>query len=305
MRVLITGATGLIGSRILKLLKEKGIGVNYLTTSKSKIKKEKDCLGFYWQPSANEIDVACLEGVGAIIHLAGASIFRRWTESNKELISSSRLESAALLYRTLMENEHEVGQFISASGISIYPSSYKKLYYEEETDLDTSFLGKLVQQWESAADDFSNLGFLVAKIRTGIVLSHKGGALQQMQRPIELGLGAALGSGRQWQSWIHIRDLARIYVHVLEKGLEGVYNAVAPNPVTNEELMEEIAKSKDKRILLPRVPGFAMKMFMGNMATLALSSQMVASKKIEDTGFTFHFTSLAQSLKDLNKKTGS
>lgn len=302
MRILITGATGLIGSRIVKFLRGKGIAVNYLTTTRSKIKQEKDYQGFFWDPSVGEIDLLCLEGVGAIIHLSGASVFRRWTKENRELIRDSRVDSAQLLNKALSENEHTVGQFISASGINIYPSSFEKLYHEDEMELDSSFLGQVVLEWEKAADKFTDLGLRVAKVRTGLVLSRKGGALPQMQRPIEMGIGAPLGNGRQWQSWIHIMDLVRIYVHILEKGLEGVYNAVAPNPVTNEDLTREIARNMGKRIVLPRVPAFAIKLVMGEMGNLALSSQMVASKKIEDTGFSFHFISLTRALQDLDKK---
>ena len=296
MRVLITGATGLIGSEIAELCREKEIGVNFLTTSKGKIEKRPLYRGYYWNPSTGEIDTACLEGVGAIVNLAGASVFRRWTDSNKKKIIDSRINSANLLYDTLEKNEHQVGHLISASAIGVYPHSYDKMYYEDHGELEKNFLGKVVSQWEAAADKFQNLGLRVAKVRIGIVLAKEGGALPKMRMPFNINAGAVLGTGKQWQSWIHIKDVARVFLHVMEHGLTGVYNAVAPNPVRHKELMQEIARSMEKKIWLPNVPAFVLKSVMGEMACTVLSSQLVASKKIEDTGFTFFYTNLTRAL---------
>lgn len=305
MRILITGATGLIGSEIVRQYHNKGIGINYLTTAKDKIQKQENYLGFFWDPAKGEIDLESLEGVGAIIHLGGSSIFKLWTQKNKKKIVRSRVEGAELLFRSLENNEHTVGQFVSASGISVYPSSCNKLYFEDEDKVADTFLGKLVTEWEAAADRFSELGLRVAKIRTGIVLSEKGGALAQMQRPIKYGVGSPLGSGKQWQSWIHLEDLARIYLYVIENGLQGVYNATAPDPVTNKELMGEIAKLEGKKMWLPNVPAFAMKLVMGEMASIALESQLVASRKIQKAGFSFNFVNIGKTLKDLKGREES
>ena len=299
MRILITGATGMIGSEIVRQFHKKEVRINYLTTAKDKIQKQENYSGFYWNPAKGEIDFQCIEGVGAIIHLAGSSIFKPWTIKNKKEIIRSRVEGADLLYKTLEENEHEVGQFVSASGISIYPSSYRKLYFEDEKQVADTFLGKLTREWEAAADRFTSLGLRVAKIRTGIVLAEDGGALAQMQRPVKLGVGSPLGNGKQWQSWIHLEDLARIYIYTVENGLVGVYNATAPDPVTNRELMQEIAKIEGKKMWLPNVPAFGMKLVMGEMANVALESQLVASRKIQKAGFSFNFVNLGNSLRDL------
>lgn len=292
MRVLITGATGLIGSEIVKLCMERGIEVSYLTTSKSKIEKKHDYQGFYWNPSEGEIDVACLDDVGAIINLAGANVFRRWTKSARKKIINSRVNSAGLLYQTLQGNEHEVGHFVSASAIGVYPHSYDKMYYEDEDNLDEHFLGTVVQKWEAAADKFRDLDLRVAKIRIGLVLGKDGGALPKLNQVVKMNVGAILGKGKQWQSWIHVRDVARIFLHLVENGLEGVYNAVAPNPVTHKVLMNELAGKMDKKIWLPKIPAFVLKGVMGEMACTVLSSQLVASKKIEDSDFVFQYTNL-------------
>ncbi|WP_010228812.1 TIGR01777 family oxidoreductase [Gillisia marina] len=299
MRVLITGATGLVGSRIAKKCLKKGIDVNYLTTSKDKIKTKDHYKGFYWDPANNEIDSKCLDGIDAIFHLAGASIAKRWTSSYKQEILDSRIESANLLLNTLKKTNSSVSQFISASAVGIYPSSLQNLYYEEDEKRDDSFLGEVVEKWEAAADSFKKLNIKVAKVRTGLVLASNGGALQKMKEPADFNLGAAFGSGKQWQSWIHLEDLADLYIHVLENDLEGVYNAVAPNPVTNNELMEAIAKQLDKNVWLPNVPAIALKVALGDMSTVVLSSQLVSSDKIENTGFSFKYKNLTKALENL------
>lgn len=301
MRVLITGATGLIGSKITGLCHKNGIKVNYLSTSKNKIQEKENYRGFYWNPSSGDIDADCLQGVGAIINLAGANIFQPWTKKAKAEILNSRVNSLNTLYKTLNENEHEVGHLISASAIGIYPSSLQKMHFEDERAVDDSFLGEVTQKWEAAAERFNGLEIRVSKVRIGLVLSNKGGALAQMKKPIKFNMGAALGSGKQWQSWIHIEDLARIFLYILQNGLSGVYNAVAPNPVTNSTLTQQLAKTMDKNIWLPNVPAFVLKLLMGEMSSIILSSQLVSCKKIRETGFSFHYINLERALRDLLK----
>lgn len=299
MRVLITGATGLIGSHITDLFLKRGISINYLTTSRGKIEKNNNYKGFYWDPEKRELDERALEEVDAIIHLAGASVAKRWTESYKKEIIDSRVKSAGLLYDTLRTGKYEIPHFISASGINIYPSSLRKLYFEDEQAVDDSFLGKVVVLWEEAANQFEELGMKVAKVRTGMVLAEEGGALPKIKKPVALNAGAAFGNGKQWQSWIHIDDLTGIYLYILENELEGVYNAVAPNPVTNKEMIKMIAKKLDKKIWLPNVPAPALKLALGEMSTTILSSQLVNSEKIERTGYRFQYKNLPKALEDL------
>ncbi|MCM4160747.1 TIGR01777 family protein [Antarcticibacterium flavum] len=299
MRVLITGATGLIGSHLTNLLHQKGIAVNYLTTGKEKIQKQENYTGYYWNPDEKEIDTNSFKGVDAIYHLAGATVAKRWTEDYKKEIIESRTKSAAVLYEALQENEHSIKQFISASGINVYPSSLQKLYTEEEPAVDDSFLGEVVERWETAADEFQDLGMKVTKVRIGLVLAEEGGALPKMKIPASYNAGAAFGNGEQWQSWIHIRDVAGIFLHVLQNSLEGVYNAVAPNPVTNEELMEKMAAQLGKNKWLPNVPSFVLKVALGEMSTVLLSSQLVSSEKVQKTGYDFEYKNLPKALEDL------
>jgi hypothetical protein len=299
MRVLITGATGLIGEEIVKLCHIKSIQVNYLTTSKSKIVQRENYKGFYWNPSKKEIDVACLKDVNAIIHLAGATVSKRWTPSYKKEILSSRTETTALLVNTLKHNKHKVTRVISASAIGIYPDSLTNYYDESYQDISTSFLGKVVQVWEDAVNDFTKQSISVSKIRIGLVLSNKGGALTEIVKPIKFGLGAAFGSGKQWQSWIHIHDLANIFLYILQQKLTGVYNAVAPNPVSNLELIKATASVLNKPLFMPNIPKFFMKIVLGEMYILLFESQRVSSKKITQKGFYFKFNCLEPALKDL------
>ncbi|WP_282068517.1 TIGR01777 family oxidoreductase [Olleya namhaensis] len=298
MRILITGATGLIGSEIVKQCRLNNIAVNYLTTSKSKLSKAENYKGFYWDPSKNEIDVACLEDVQAIIHLVGASISKRWTEAYKKTILLSRVQTSQLIFNTLQNNPNQVTQIVSASAIGIYPNSLTNYYTEDSKEVSTSYLGQVVEQWEQAVDAFSSLDIMVSKVRIGLVLSAKGGALPEMAKPIKFGVGAAFGSGKQWQSWIHISDLANLFLHVLEHKLEGVYNGVAPNPETNTYLTKAIAKQLKRPLLLPNIPEFAMKLVLGDMHILLFESQRVSSQKVEETGFNFTHYNLQSALQE-------
>ncbi len=301
MRVLITGATGLVGSNISKKCLAKGFEVNYLTTNKEKVKEKENYKGFFWDPENNVFDDESLNKVDVIIHLAGASIAKRWTSSYKEEIINSRVDTADLLFNRLKATNQSIKQFISASAIGIYPSSLQNLYKEDDSRIDDSFLAEVVEKWEAAADQFKSPQTKVAKVRTGLVLAKKGGALQKMKEPTDLNLGAGFGTGKQWQSWIHIQDLSNMYIYILENSLEGVYNGVAPNPVTNNELTEGIAKQLDKKVWLPNVPAIALKVALGDMSTVVLSSQLVSSDKIEETGFNFRYKNLPKALENLLK----
>ncbi|QHI36187.1 Epimerase family protein [Kordia antarctica] len=303
MKILICGATGLIGSALTKLCIQENHQIHYLTTRKSKIEHAENKKGFYWNPAQGEIDTACFEGVEAIINLSGANIAKSWTEAYKEEIMNSRIDTANVLFKAIrnMEN-HTVKHFISASGIAIYPSSLTE-YYTEETEKEaTDFLGTVVKQWELHANQFKSLEISVTILRTGLVFSANGGALVEMSKPVKYGVGAAIGSGKQWQSWIHIDDIARMYLHALTNKIIGTYNGVAPNPTTNKLLTKEIASVLKKPFFLPNIPKFMMKLILGEMSTLLFSSQKVSSEKIEKTGFEFKFKELTPALEDVFEK---
>lgn len=299
MKVLITGATGLIGTELVSLLLQNGISVNYLTTSKKKIVNELNYNGFYWSPEQGLIDENCLMGVDSIINLAGANIAKRWTNSYKQEIIESRLLSSALLFKALKNNPNQVKQIVSASGTSIYPNSNTIIYDENSTQVNDSFLGNVVVKLEESTDKFASLGLKVCKLRTGIVLSTNGGALVEMLKTIKLGLGSAFGTGKQIQSWIHIHDIAALYLFAIKNDLEGVYNAVSPSPVTNEELTFTIAKVLKKPLFIPNIPKFVMKLMLGEMHELLFENRNLSAKKIEDKGFEFKYKTIDTALKNI------
>ncbi|MDD7884963.1 TIGR01777 family oxidoreductase [Flavivirga sp. 57AJ16] len=299
MRVLITGATGLIGQEIVKLCQKRDIAVNYLTTSHSKISKTKNYQGFYWNPKTQDIDPDCFKNIDAIIHLAGATVSKRWTPSYKKEILSSRKITTQLLINALKGETHTIKQVISASAIGIYSDSLTNYYEEGARDFGHSFLSEVVQVWEQEVDAFAKLNITVSKIRIGLVLAKKGGALQEMVKPISFGMGASFGSGKQWQSWIHINDLANMFLYILKFNLGGVYNGVAPNAVTNNELIKTIASVMRKPLFLPSVPKFFLKIVLGEMHTLLFESQRVSAKKIENKGFLFKYYYLRPALENL------
>lgn len=303
-KVLITGATGLIGSEIVAELRSQDIEVHYLSTSRDKIKATAGYTGFYWNPAKGEIDDACFNGVTHIINLAGATIAKRWTEAYKKEVLNSRVDSLRTLHTAIKALKgHTIKSFVAASAIGLYPNSLSTLYTENYSgEADDSFLGDVVAAWEREIDSFKQFSFSVARIRIGLVLSTNGGALPEMAKPMKLYAGAAFGSGEQWQSWIHIKDLARMFIYVADKALEGIYNGVGPNPVTNTKLTTELAKVLDKPLLLPNVPEFAMKMVLGEMAYLLFTSQRVSSRKIEKMGFHFTYINICKALEALYAK---
>jgi len=300
MRILITGATGLVGSAIVQKCRENNIDVNYLSTQKEKLTQEKDLKGFYWNPRKGEIDMACFEGVSAVINLAGSSISQRWTSSNKKKILNSRIDSLRTLRSALEKiNTEEITSFVSASAIGIYPHSFDHYYTEDEKGVDDSFLGEVVAKWEREIQEFSQFSFSVATLRVGLVLSMEGGALPALVRPVKAYVGAAFGSGEQWQSWIHIDDLARQFLFIVEHSLDGIFNGVAPNPVTNNRLVKEIAEVLNRPLFLPNIPKGFMKLILGEMSLLLFVSQRVSSKKIEEEGFEFYYKNICSALQNV------
>ncbi|MDM1377534.1 TIGR01777 family protein [Myroides marinus] len=296
MKVLITGATGFIGSRICKALISKGVEVNYLTRSLSD-EKLIGAKGFLWDPYKEQIDLTCLEGVEVIIHLAGSSIADSWSTKGKQLIMDSRVIPTAFLVQTLKNNTHEVKRVIGASAIGIY-SDINEIQSEDNFTKANNFLGKVVQQWEDGNNAFKELGLMVSLIRIGLVLDMQECALATMVKPVKLWLGAPIGTGKQYYSWIHIKDLVRLFVYVLEHNLEGIYNAVAPEPLTNREFTKILGQALKRPIWMPAIPEGVIRLALGEKAILVTEGQRVDSSKIRKEGFEFDFNTLKVALDD-------
>ena len=190
-------------------------------------------------------------------------------------------------------------QIISASGTAIYPESDTVSYDETTKSTEDNFLANVVKKWEESVDVFQKLGIKVCKIRTGVVFANNGGALPEMVKPIKMGFGATMGNGKQMQSWIHHKDLVNLYYFVFQNQLEGVINAVAPNPVSNAQLTKIIAKTLQKPLFLPAIPQFVMKLILGEMSFLLFSSKNVSAVKIQKLGFQFHFPTCKEAIDDL------
>ena len=297
--VLITGATGLVGKALVKKCLQNGFNVHYLTTRKSKIKLQENYKGFYWNPQLEIIDVSCFEGVNIIINLAGSSIAQRWTKAYKSLILSSRKKALELLHSSIETHDFPVKHIISASAIGIYPDSKTRYYEEDFQGTDISFLRTVVRSWEGALKAFNALGVKTTALRIGIVLDKHEGALPKISGPIKGYIGSALGSGDQWQSWIHIDDLVRMFMFVLDSSLEGVFNAVAPNPVQQKDFVKSVANVLKRPIFFPKVPEFILNFALGEMSAIALESQRVSAQKIQDLGFEYDFHELDAALGDL------
>tara|TARA_B100001175_G_C19495138_1_gene634807 strand:+ start:571 stop:1476 length:906 start_codon:yes stop_codon:yes gene_type:complete len=299
MKVLITGATGLIGSRIVKDCLERDTKVNFLTTRKNKIDSIPGCHGFYWDPQKKIINLKCFNDVDSIINLSGASIFRIWTKKNKELILNSRVQSLNFLRDTINKNNIKINSIISASGIGAYPSSNDKEFDETEKDRSNYFLSDVIKEWENATMSFKNIVKNVSIVRIGLVLSKDGGVLKQTMQPMSFGFGVYFGKGNQWQSWIHIKDISRLFLHINEKTLSGIYNGVAPTPLSNFDFTKMVSKIRRGVLFLIPVPRLFFRLIFGEMHIILFKSQKVSSEKIQSKGFAFVYDNLENTLKNI------
>lgn len=301
MKILITGATGLIGKKLTADLLSKGYSVNYLTTRKSKIKSSKQINGYYWDPEKDIIDLQCFKNVDTIINLAGSNIAKRWTNPNKLEILKSRIQSLILLRDSIVKNNLKIKKIISASAIGIYPSSYDRVYSENNNLISNNFLGMVVNEWELAVSSFNDLKIEIAIVRIGLVLSKDGGILSKSLLPIKLGFGSFFGSGNQWQSWIHIQDISNIFCHILKNDLVGVFNGVSPNPITNKDFTIKLAKFLNRPLLLPKIPKWLMSLILGEMHIIIFESQNIACDRLNKTEFNFNFDNFDEAIADLLK----
>ena len=293
-KILIAGGTGLIGTRLSEMLIDNGYDVAHLTRNPVPFSKYKS---FKWDVKTGYIDENAITYSDYIINLAGANVAgAKWTDERKKEILDSRVKSSALLFEGLRSAPNHVKAFLSMSAVGIYGDAGTRLVSEESVYGD-DFLAEVCKQWEKAAWHIHDLSIRTVIFRTGIVLSDKGGALPQMAKPVKLLAGAPLGSGKQFMSWIHIDDLCRLFIKAIEEPqFNGVYNAVAPNPVTNEDFTKNLAEAMGRWVLLPKVPAFALNLVLGEMSEVVLGGARVSADKVTKKGFTFEFNYIDEAL---------
>ncbi|MBN2892867.1 MAG: TIGR01777 family oxidoreductase [Bacteroidales bacterium] len=286
--ILITGGSGLVGKHLSDLLIQKGYNVGILSRNPTKSDKIKY---FHWDYTKNEIDSEAIDFANVIIHLAGANIsHKKWTNSQKKIIIDSRVKTTELILSELKKSNKKLDAFISASAIGFYGTKTTEKIFVEEDKSGTDFLSEVVVKWENSVDLVTNFTQRIVKLRIGVVLSKDGGALLKMTNIIKKGIGSPLGSGKQYMPWISIEDLAHLFLYAAEnQNITEAYNAVSPIHITNSEFMKGLAKQMNKPFFMPKVPAFAMKAILGEMASLLLEGSRVSSKKIQDAGFTFKY----------------
>ncbi len=297
-KVIIAGGSGLVGQVLSKVLLNKGYEVNWLSRTRANHGSIKRLA---WDVENQQLDPAYLEGAECIINLTGAGIAdKKWTEERKKEILNSRVKSMYLLARTIKKLDKKPKMFLSASATGFYGLTETDKKFSETDIMGRGFLAETSSDWESAALQIEALGIKTTIVRIGLVLSNNGGALPEMKGPVKYGLGAALGSGKQYMPWIHELDLANAFVHLMENQETGIFNGVAPQPVTNKVFMETLAKVLNKPFFLPAVPSFVMQLLLGDRSILVLKGNNVDAYKIQQLGFQFQFKTLESALKDLS-----
>ena len=299
--LLIAGGTGLLGVRLSQLLKEKGHHVFHLSRRRN---LNAEFPAYQWDLKNKTIDEEAMEKVDYIINLAGAAVAdARWTDARKKLIIDSRVDSARLLKSFIENKQTPAKAYLSASAVGYYGNRSNELMKETDPPGSTGFLVKSVIEWEKAIDEIVATGIRTMAFRIGIVLSTKGGALQKMLLPFKFFNGAYFGDGSMYYSWVHIDDMARMYMEAIEnESYQGYYNGVAPNPATNKEIILACRKALQKPALVMPVPAFALRAVMGEMADMILDGTKASSEKVEAAGFQFQFPELLPAIKDLLKR---
>ncbi len=296
MNILITGGSGLVGKYLAKELRARKHEVRILSRSKSHNPHE-----FYWNLEEKFIDEKAFDNIDSIIHLAGATVSKRWTDSYKKELYSSRIDAANLLLDYCQKLDIHLKSFISASGINYYGTfTSDDILKENSGILHHDFLADLSVEWEKGAEQFHIVSERIVCLRTAVVLSKDGGALEPLKKLTDFNMGSAVGSGNQWMNWIHIEDMVNMYVFAVENsGLNGSFNAVADEVPTNSDFMKTLAKVSNKFFLPINVPAFVLKLFFGEMSKIILTGTRASNKKIKSEGFDFKYSELKKAFESL------
>jgi uncharacterized protein (TIGR01777 family) len=292
MRIVVSGASGLIGSALVPALEAEGHEVLRLVRRESSASNE-----ITWDPETGRVDRTRLAGVDAAVNLNGADIGRRWSAAQKREILSSRVDSTTLLSTTLASLEPRPAAFVCAGGVGIYGYDHGDEILTEDSELGSGFLAEVGRAWEAAAQPARDAGIRVVNLRQGLVLSGRGGVLERMRTPFRLGLGGRVGSGRQWWPWIAIDDLVSGYRAVLESELSGPVNLTSPSPVTNTQFTRALGKALGRPTIVP-APAVGVKLVFGKMGEEALlGGQRALPARLLETGFSFSYDELEPALR--------
>lgn len=296
--ILIGGGSGLIGSRLSGMLVARGHEVRHLSR---RARSQSDHPTFQWDVAAGTIDLQALEGVEVVINLAGAGIAdARWTDARKRLIIESRTESTRLLKRAIQQAGPTVKTYVAGSAIGYYGDRSDEVLTEDAAPGE-GFLSESVRLWEEAIAEIpAELNIRTPVIRTGIVLSGKGGALPKMLLPLNAFTSTYFGDGQQWYSWIHIDDICRLFIAALEdERWDGIYNGVAPQPVRNKKLAQALIDATGKPAVLFPAPAFGLKIALGEMSHTVLDSARCSTAKVEAQGFHFAHPEVTAAIRDI------
>lgn len=303
MKVFVTGGSGLIGGRLIQGLAQQGYEVIVLTRDPKKFVNDlsTNIRVIRGDPTVSGNWQEAVDGTDAIIHLAGQNISsRRWNPGFKNLIYSSRIDSTRNLIQAICGSKRKPSHFIAASAIGWYGDT-KDQWVDEGDSCGNDFLAKLCFDWENASASLANTGITRTVIRFGVVLDPSAGALAQLMRPVRWGIGGPIAGGRFYISWIHLNDLKNLIIWLLARKIGGIFNGVAPNPVTNSEFVRLLAKKLGRLAIFP-MPYFVLRMAIGEMAHYVCSSQRVRPKATLETGFQFEHPTLELALKSLITK---
>lgn len=302
--VLIAGGTGLIGQHLSKLLTEQGYAVRHLSRNAN---PNAPYPTFAWDVNKGTIDTAAIEGVEYIINLAGAGVADKpWTQGRKRLIIDSRVKSNQLLKKHILAMEQPPKAILSSAAVGYYGNDPSDRWISEEAGPGRGFLSESCIAWEASIRSLAETGVRLVALRIGVVLANDGGALPKMTQTMKFGIAPYFGNGQTWYPWIHVKDLCRMFVFAMQdKDMQGFFNAVAPHPVRNKELIQTAAHTLVRRAILVPAPTLVLRAVLGELADAILTGVRVSSAKIQKEGFDFEFPKLEAALQDLKQTKGS
>lgn len=297
-KILITGGTGLVGSYLTRMLLAQNMEVVHLSR---RSKKDGLVKTYQWDPYQGMLEEGALEGITHIVHLAGSNVAeKRWTAQRKAEIIDSRVKTSAFLLEQLQAKGQQLEGYISASGINFYGNTTSDQIFTENDPQGPGFLAECVKEWEAIADAYAAIAPQVVKLRIGAVIAKEDGIYPKVSGPIKAGIGSPLGSGEQWVPWVHVEDVAGAIAHfIAHPALQGVYNTIAKEHITNADLTKALAEHHNKKLWAPKVPAFVLKLMLGELAEIPLEGSRASNEQLLQVGYTFKYPELKGALESL------